>query len=100
MRDRAVGADRRRRRGDAAPGGRASLTTTPPGLYNVYNILAASAAALALEIPLATVAAAVRDFAPAFGRGERIAIDGHAAFILLAKNPAGFNEVLRTVLAA
>ncbi len=82
-----------------APEGRASLTTTLPGLYNVYNILAASAAALALEIPLATVAAAVRDFAPAFGRGERIAIDGHAAFILLAKNPAGFNEVLRTVLA-
>jgi UDP-N-acetylmuramyl tripeptide synthase len=38
--------------------------------------------------------------APAFGRGERVTIDGREALMLLAKNPAGFNEVLRTVLAA
>ncbi len=83
----------------AAPEGRVSLATTLPGLYNVYNVLAACAAAGALEIGLETSAAAVRDFAAAFGRGERITIDGHAAYMLLAKNPAGFNEVLRTVLA-
>jgi UDP-N-acetylmuramyl tripeptide synthase len=83
----------------AAPSG-VTLSTTLPGLYNVYNVLAAAAAALALQIPPATIVAAVSRFAPAFGRGERFSLDGHAAYMLLAKNPAGFNEVLRTVLAA
>jgi len=36
----------------------------------------------------------------AFGRGERVTVDGRETLFLLAKNPAGFNEVLRTVLLA
>jgi UDP-N-acetylmuramyl tripeptide synthase len=83
----------------AAGGQRVALTTVLPGLYNVYNVVAAAAAVLALGIPLPTVAAAVREFTPAFGRGESMTIAGHPAYMLLAKNPAGFNEVLRTVLA-
>ncbi len=83
----------------AAGGERAAVTTVLPGLYNVYNVLAAAATALALGIPLATVAAAVREFVPAFGRGERMTIAGRPAYMLLAKNPAGFNEVLRSALA-
>ncbi len=82
----------------AAGGERAALTTVLPGLYNVYNVLAAAAAALALGVPLELVAAAVREFVPAFGRGERMTIAGHPAYMLLAKNPAGFNEVLRSIL--
>jgi lipid II isoglutaminyl synthase (glutamine-hydrolysing) len=75
------------------------MHTVLPGLYNVYNILAAAAAAMQLGAPLASVAEAVASFAPAFGRAERIQVDRAEIQMLLVKNPAGFNEVLRTVLA-
>lgn len=65
------------------------------GLYNTYNVLAATAGALCAEIPAGTVKAALRDFHPAFGRLERVDVDGRILHLLLAKNPAGFNEVLR-----
>jgi UDP-N-acetylmuramyl tripeptide synthase len=68
------------------------------GLYNAYNVVLAMAAAKTLKVPLARSAAALRDFAPAFGRMERTVIDGRPAFLLLAKNPTGFNEVLRTAI--
>ena len=68
------------------------------GLYNAYNIVLALAAARAVGVPLAKGAAALRDFTPAFGRMERITVDGRAAVLLLAKNPTGFNEVLRTAI--
>ena len=68
------------------------------GLYNAYNIVLAMAAAKALNVPLAKSAAALKDFAPAFGRMERTVVDGHPAVLLLAKNPTGFNEVLRTAI--
>ncbi len=75
------------------------VTTSLPGLYNVYNILAAAAAALHLGASLDQVGAAVKSFAPAFGRAERITVRGAELRMLLSKNPAGFNEVLRTVLS-
>jgi UDP-N-acetylmuramyl tripeptide synthase len=68
------------------------------GLYNAYNIVMALAAAKAMGVPLASSAAALRDFTPAFGRMERTVIDGRPAVLLLAKNPTGFNEVLRTAI--
>jgi len=68
------------------------------GLYNVYNVILALAAAKAIGVPLAKSAAALRDFTPAFGRMERTTIDGRSAVLLLAKNPTGFNEVLRTAI--
>jgi lipid II isoglutaminyl synthase (glutamine-hydrolysing) len=68
------------------------------GIYNAYNVVMALAAAKALGLPLATSAKALRDFTPAFGRMERITISGHQAILLLAKNPTGFNEVLRTAI--
>jgi UDP-N-acetylmuramyl tripeptide synthase len=58
----------------------------------------ALAAAKALNVPLVKSAAALRDFTPAFGRMERTVVDGHSAVLLLAKNPTGFNEVLRTAI--
>ena len=75
------------------------VTTALPGLYNVYNVLAAAAAALNLGASLDQVGSAVRSFAPAFGRAERMTVRGVELRMLLSKNPAGFNEVLRTVLS-
>ena len=68
-----------------------------PGLYNVYNALGAAALCLALEVPLADVAAGLAGVAPAFGRAETIDLGGRPTSILLVKNPAGANEVLRTL---
>ncbi|HKX19713.1 MAG TPA: Mur ligase family protein [bacterium] len=84
---------------DAGPAGRAMVRTRLPGLYNVYNILAAVGASLQLQVPVGRAAEAVGSFLPAFGRAERMTLDGREVQILLVKNPAGFNEVLRTVLA-
>lgn len=83
-----------------SPWGSSRLCTALPGVYNIHNVLAASAAALHRGIPIDAVVRAVESFAPAFGRAERIRVDGHEAILLLAKNPAGFNEVLRTMLRA
>jgi UDP-N-acetylmuramyl tripeptide synthase len=68
-----------------------------PGLYNVYNAVAATATALELGVPLSAVGEALEGFAGAFGRVETIPIDGRQVSILLVKNPAGANEVLRTL---
>jgi UDP-N-acetylmuramyl tripeptide synthase len=68
-----------------------------PGLYNVYNAVAAATTALELGVEPATVKQALEGFAGAFGRVETIPIDGHRVSILLVKNPAGANEVLRTL---
>jgi UDP-N-acetylmuramyl tripeptide synthase len=77
---------------------RADVDVPLSGLYNAYNVVLAMAAAKALGIPLAASAAALRDFTPAFGRMERTEIGGRPAVLLLAKNPTGFNEVLRTAI--
>ena len=68
-----------------------------PGLYNVYNALGAAALCLALDVPAAEVAAGLATVAPAFGRAETIELAGRPTSILLVKNPAGANEVLRTL---
>ncbi|HEV1996565.1 MAG TPA: MurT ligase domain-containing protein [Candidatus Dormibacteraeota bacterium] len=65
------------------------------GLYNSYNIVAAAAAATMFGIEPSGVAPALRTFRPAFGRLERVDVEGRAVRLMLAKNPAGFNEVLR-----
>ena len=77
------------------PLGTAIVQTTLPGLYNVYNALAAAALASALGIGPEEIAAALAGAAAVFGRGERVTIDGRELAILLIKNPAGANEVLR-----
>lgn len=79
------------------PAGHAEVHLALPGLYNVYNALAAAALAVALEIPLATILAGLQSTAPAFGRAESLAVDGRSLRILLIKNPSGANEVLRTL---
>ena len=86
---------------DAGPGrGTTRVRTVLPGVYNVYNVLAAAAAACVLGAALPDVGKAIASFTPAFGRAERVAVDGRDVRMLLVKNPAGFNEVLRSVLAA
>ena len=68
-----------------------------PGLYNVYNALGAAALTLSLGVELDDVVGGLEAVAPAFGRAETLDLDGRPASLLLVKNPAGANEVLRTL---
>jgi UDP-N-acetylmuramyl tripeptide synthase len=98
------------------PTGEAEVALALPGLYNIYNALAAAALATALEVPLASIVAGLQSTRAAFGRAETVsvALDGvrggadalgatgsaparRELRILLVKNPAGANEVLRTL---
>ena len=71
-----------------------------PGLYNVYNGLAAAALSRALGATLEEIARGLESAPPAFGRAERIDLGNRRLLLLLIKNPAGANEVVRTVVAA
>jgi len=92
------------------PAGEAEIALALPGLYNVYNALAAAALASALAVPLASIVGGLQGAEAAFGRAERVTLSigqrepsparGRAEremHILLIKNPAGANEVLRTL---
>jgi len=68
------------------------------GLYNVYNALAASAAAEALELPRSALEASLTSTGAAFGRQEAFEIDGKRIEVYLGKNPAGLNQVLSTLM--
>jgi lipid II isoglutaminyl synthase (glutamine-hydrolysing) len=80
------------------PGGEVELELPLPGLYNVYNALAAIAAGLRLGVAPERIGGALGEMRAAFGRVETIPVGDAAVSILLIKNPAGANEVLRTLL--
>lgn len=81
------------------PGGEVSARLPLTGLYNAYNALAAVAAAVALGIEPEAIERGLGSFRAAFGRQERLTVGGRRVQVILAKNPAGLNEVLRTIIA-
>src|SRR5918998_1407940 len=70
-------------------GERATVELPLPGLYNVYNALAAAALAQALGAGLDDIAAGLAATRAAFGRAETVRVGGRDLAILLVKNPAG-----------
>ncbi len=81
----------------STPRGSIDVKLPLPGLYNVYNALAAAALASTLDATQTEIDAGLTQIAPAFGRGENVTVDGHDLLLLLVKNPTGANEVLRTL---
>ncbi len=69
------------------------------GIYNKYNI---NAAALLLQksydVSEEQVKKTLVAFAPAFGRQEKIEYKGKHIFLLLSKNPTGFNQSIQAIL--
>jgi len=92
----------------AAAGSAVELTieSALPGLHNSYNIVAAFAASWALADRTGrpqqahAVARAMSDTQPAFGRGEIVHVGDKSVQLLLAKNPTGVNQNVRTILSA
>lgn len=68
-----------------------------PGLYNVYNALAAAALARVLGASPEEIVEGLASVEAAFGRAERVVLGEREVSVLLIKNPAGANEVLRTL---
>jgi UDP-N-acetylmuramyl tripeptide synthase len=81
----------------SAGGESARLRLPLPGLYNLYNAVAAIATACTQGISLADSTSALSSMKAVFGRVERIEVGPTELSILLVKNPAGANEVLRTL---
>jgi lipid II isoglutaminyl synthase (glutamine-hydrolysing) len=80
------------------PAGTQRIELGLPGLYNIYNALGAATLAQALGASLDEIAAGLGRFSAAFGRFERIPVEGKQLLLLLIKNPAGANEVVRTLV--
>ena len=79
------------------PAGSTRVELPLPGLYNVYNAVGAAALAQALGATAGGDPAGLARFGAAFGRFERIASGDKTILVLLIKNPAGANEVVRTL---
>ena len=70
-----------------------------PGRYNVYNAVAAVAAATAAGVDPAIAIRAVEGAKGVFGRAEAIDVDGRTVRLYLVKNPTGADEVLGVIAA-
>ena len=81
----------------STPAGDAPVDLALPGLYNVYNATTAAALSLSVGASLEDVRSGLARFGAAFGRFERIRAGGKSVVLLLIKNPAGANEVVRTL---
>jgi UDP-N-acetylmuramyl tripeptide synthase len=80
------------------PDGKAAQFKLPlTGIYNAYNAIAASAAAFSLGATNFDIERGLRHASATFGRQERFTVEGREVEVILAKNPAGLNEVLRTI---
>lgn len=73
----------------------------PPGIYNVYNALAAYTVGRLLDIDSSRIVTSLQTVSPPFGRGEKIQVLNRGCLItfhlFLVKNPAGFGQVWQLV---
>ncbi|MEB3286718.1 MAG: MurT ligase domain-containing protein [Vampirovibrionales bacterium] len=76
---------------------RLSIELNLPGLFNVYNFLAAVAVLADLDIPLAVLQPALDEYQSVFGRAEKTVLHGKNALVMLIKNPVGASEVIKLV---
>ena len=68
------------------------------GLYNCYNVLAAYAVGRSVGLEPGSMAKRLKTFVAAFGRQEHVDFRGRHLILVLSKNPAGFNETMRTAV--
>ncbi len=68
-----------------------------PGLFNIYNAVAAGAAALSLGISLEIIQRGLQTYETLFGRSEKLTIRQRTVIIQLIKNPAGATQSLQSL---
>jgi UDP-N-acetylmuramyl tripeptide synthase len=69
-----------------------------PGVYNATNLAAVLATLQTAGVDVHAGLAGIDRVTPAFGRGERIEVDGRTVVLQLVKNPSSFTQVIRTQL--
>lgn len=69
-----------------------------PGLFNVYNALAAAACAAKLGVTLESIKQGLQNYSTLFGRSEKISLLGKSVLIQLIKNPAGASQTVKAVV--
>lgn len=77
--------------------GSANIDVNYRGFYNIYNILAVYSALSVMGIKTDGFNAMLADYKPQIGRMELIDL-GKPVILNLAKNPAGFNQAIQTVM--
>lgn len=77
--------------------GEIKLKLPLPGLYNVYNVLAAVSLVQHFGVSSDTYRKKIEKFLAAFGRYQTIIKNEKKVIVFLIKNPTGANEVLRTL---
>ncbi len=68
-----------------------------PGLFNVYNVLAAVSVVNSFDLEDDNLTSQLSNFSGAFGRFQKISAGSKHILLFLVKNPTGANEVLRTL---
>lgn len=68
------------------------------GFFNLYNALAALAAARELGVGDQDSISGLRQFVPQAGRMERFVLGSGSLTLALVKNPTGFNQIISTML--
>lgn len=69
-----------------------------PGIYQIYNFLAAAIVAQRLGVTTDQIVKSIASFTAAFGRVEKVTLQtGQEVFILLIKNPVGATQVFQTI---
>ncbi|MFL0250349.1 MurT ligase domain-containing protein [Clostridium neuense] len=68
-----------------------------PGAYNIYNGLCAYSVAKTLKVDNSIIFNALKSSKSSFGRQESININGKDVKIILVKNPAGYDEAIKTI---
>lgn len=74
------------------------IVTGVSGLYNVYNMLMAFGVCQTLGIPADKIALVLSAQQPEPGRMSRFEIGGSTVYLILSKNPTGFNQSVMTVV--
>ena len=67
------------------------------GMYNIYNILSSSAAALDCGVDFKHIVKVAENYRPQIGRMQEFNLFGKTVYLILAKNPAGFNQSVYAV---
>lgn len=68
-----------------------------PGLYNKYNVLAATTVLKQIGLTVEQIEDAFTDFTPAFGRQEIVEYKNKKIQVFLSKNPTSFNQSYQTI---
>lgn len=80
------------------PSGKFNVDVKLPGMFNVYNALAAAALGIELGFDEGAIKRGIEGYTTLFGRSERWQIRGKNALIQLIKNPAGASQAVRAAV--